>query len=1047
MLKDCWIVSRRGRALRRIGALTIASVLAWGGQDLAAQASTGTVTGQVTATSTGRALAGAQVFIPGLDLGALSSGDGRYVIERVPAGEVTVTVRMLGYSVAEQTISVGQGATVTLNFELRQQALGLDAIVVTGTPGQREARSIGNVVGRIDVSELQAVAPVRTMDQLLSGGEAGMSINFGGMGSVASGANIRIRGPGSIALGSAPLIYIDGVQVRAAESDAGPGIDSRAAPSRLNDLNPEEIESIEVIKGPAASTLYGTEASNGVINIITRRGQAGAPRISLRMGTGLNWMPSPENTYPSLFYRCRGFGDCVPGEVVEFNPLRHDREVNGVEHFRTGVPQNVGITVEGGSDQFRFLTSMDLARDEGAIPTDWRNQLNARANLTWTPSDRFNVQVGLGAVQSKLRDGEAGGLSLGIIWACPAPGCEAGTGLASGMDGGSRGFLNVRRPWVIQDSLFATQDVQRSTNSFQITYRPWDWLDQRLILGSDFGTRTSSYLALPLGGAGHGAATGARSIQTLNSRYLSFDYAATGTFDPTSTIRSSTSAGLQYRVRTETAATASSTRFSVQGLETLDAGALQTVTEVFVEDKSVGVFVQEELAWKERLFLTGAVRGDDHSAFGADFSFVAYPKLSASWVMSEESFLENVDWLDELRVRGAWGQAGQQPAAFVALRTYGPIPGPGGRGGLTPINFGNPELKPEVGEEFELGFDTSVLEGRLGVVFTYYNQTRKDALIAVPPRPSTGFPGLEFQNLGEVKNKGVELGLTSQAYQRPGLGVTLGLNIAHNTNEITNMGGVPPLVLQESNPTTEWAQQLYVEGYPLGAMFMKRVLSADIEGQGASARAVNVMCEGGAIDPRSLDGFPISRGGGGPVPCAQAPNIFQGTPIPPWEISGNTSVRIGQNLSLYAQVDYRGGHKLVEGNIAGSHIALFRHTRAIVERTDPILLGIESLGRDGRNQSGLMDASFARLRNVAATYTVPRSWAEQIGADRLSVSVSGQNLWLIWRAQTHVFGHPIMDPEASETRSTQSDPGSLTAYHQSMGPALRRVMATVRVTF
>src|SRR5690606_32818391 len=222
----------------------------------------------------------------------------------------------------------------------------------------------------------------------------------------------------------------------------------------------------------------------------------------------------------------------------------------------------------------------------------------------------------------------------------------------------------------------------------------------------------------------------------------------------------------------------------------------------------------------------------------------------------------------------------------------------------------------------------------------------------------------------EVRNRGFELSLNANAYQGRSADLDLGLVLSRNRNELVSLGGLPPQILQGNNPTTGWTHQLFVEGYPLGAIWLKKVVSADIEGVGADARAVNVMCEGGELVPGTSD---LSRGGGAAVPCAQAPYIFRGGPVPTREASGTATLTLFSNLQLFAQVDYQGGHTMVDGNSAGAHL-FFRNTREILERDDPMLLAYESLGSDGINQAGLIDASFVKLRRLSATYNLPRAW-------------------------------------------------------------------------
>jgi hypothetical protein len=402
-------------------------------------------------------------------------------------------------------------------------------------------------------------------------------------------------------------------------------------------------------------------------------------------------------------------------------------------------------------------------------------------------------------------------------------------------------------------------------------------------------------------------------------------------------------------------------------------------------------------------------------------------------VVSEESFFRNVPILNSLKLRGAWGRAGQQPDAFAAQRTYQPEVGSGGTPTLSPQNLGNPGLKPEVGEELELGFDASILNERIGLEFTFYDKKTRDAIVAVPVVPSIGFPGTQFQNIGEVANRGYEFGIHGEAFRRNNVDLSFGFKYSRNDNKINSLGGPASQVIDA--PFASYN----VVGFPLGGLFMTRIVSADLDTSGPVARAVNMMCESGPLVP----GTNFSAGGGPPVPCQDAsgrsvaPQVYWGSPIPRWEGAVNATLTLFKNLQLYAQVDFIGGHTLSSGDIRASLMS-FRNQIAIIEARDPILLGYDVL--DVRRQPGIIDAGFAKLRDISGTYTLPTSMSERFGFSRASVTVSAMNLWTIWRAQWSDFGVRHVDTEVRNVNN------GLTAYYQEGWPQLRRFLTTFRVT-
>lgn len=983
-------------------------------------------------------LHGARVVVVGGTAAAITDQLGRFRLDVPSASEVTLRATMVGYRPTERTIPV---STAEVRLVLEQMAVNLDEVVVTGTPQQASKRALGNALGKVRVSQVEEVAPAPNVQDLLSKGVPGVRVMSAG-GDVGSGGNIRIRGAGSLALSSEPLLYIDGVRVNNTGADAGGvggsiGVDSRYAPSRINDLNPDDIESIEVIKGPAAATLYGTEASNGVVNVITKKGRQGAPVVNFSSKQGANWLPDPENFFPPTYYRS------ATGEIKEFRVLRSDRvtgefpgdTISYGPWFRTGLQQGYAATVSGGTPVLGYYFSGDWDRDEGVVSYNWKNRLSGRANLTFAPNEKIGIDFGLGYVRSKYRSaGAIQPVTVRIIWACPAPGCEPGRNLPNGIDGPFRGYL-TGPPETFEQDVEGYEDLDRGTLTATARHRPVHWFSHRVTVGGDFTNQKLSELLRRSTLVGASSPQGLKMVASTRTAYVNADYAATASFKLDEALGLESSAGLQYYRKQQDAILSQGSIFPVRALETVTGGSVKTGQENFFENKTFGAYLQQQASWKNRLFLTGAIRGDDNSAFGQNFDFVVYPKLSGSWVLSEEPFFSRVPFVNSLKVRGAWGKAGQQPDVFAAVRTYAPETGDGGLPTLTPENVGNPDLKPEVGQEWEAGFDVSLFDDRIGLEFTLYNKRTTNAIAQVPAPPSAGFPGSEFRNIGEVRNRGFELGLEATAYRARNVGVDLTFKFSRNSNQIVSIGDQPFLTQSAT------FGQYHVPGFPLAGIFHRRVVSADLVTGGTQNTVTNMMCESGEVVPgtEGVNGVGFSKGGGPPVPCLQAPAVYWGNAIPIWEGAGAVSVTLFQNLQLFGQVDFVGGHRILSGDVRAAHMS-FRNSRAILERTDPILLAYDVL--DTRRQPGIMNAGFAKLRDVSATYNFPRRLAQRFGVNRASLTLSGRNLWTIWVAQRTDFGHGLVDPEIRNNDLTGQ-----TAYNQEGWPQTRRLLATLRLTF
>ena len=1029
-----------GRAVAGSAAVLMALAMAFA--PLSAQ---NTITGTVVDGATQRPLAGAQVIVEGTELGGLTDNRGRFLVLNVPSASVTVRVVMIGYQEATATATAGEAVTIAL----QETAISLDEIVVTGVVGEQAARAVGNVIGQVNAADLEELAPAQDVQRMLSATVPGVRVSMGG-GEIGAGGTTRIRGVSSLSLGAQPLVYVDGVRVNGQESSAAFGwyaFNGNAQPSRIADFNPDEIENIEIIKGPAAATLYGTEASNGVINIITKRGRTGAPRINVTMKQGANFYPNVYNMFNDVWYRCSGVSQtvdvderlkCTPGELSSFNILQIDRDVYGNEWFQTGHAQSYGADVTGGTQQITYYVSADWDRDEGVVQYNWKNKMSGRANLTYTPSEKLELNFGLGAIRSKAQAASAQqALPTAIIWGCPSPGCEAGDMNApSRIDGPYRGYI-AYLPEAYEDEIEGFQHVDRTTFSLEAKHEPYDWFTHRAIVGGDFSGVRNSELYRATGNIGQFTPWGRKTVINLNTSYFSLDYQANGIYDLGESLSFTTSGGVQYYQRQESFTLAHGETFPVEALETVSSGSEKRAEEDFLENKTFGVFMQEQIAWQDRFFITGAVRGDDNSAFGKNFDFVVYPKLSASYVISDEEFFQNtLGAVNTMKLRAAWGKAGKQPDVFDAIQTYTPTVGPEGASVLTPENIGNPDLKPEVGTEIELGFDVGIMDDLVAIEFTVYSQRTDDALVRVPVIPSKGFPGVQFRNIGQIENRGIEAAINGSVYRSDEFSVDLGATFSTFDNEIVDLGGQPPIVQSSSSLN----RQFHVEGFPLGSMFYRRVVSADLDGSSGRNVATNLMCEGGEIIAGTTN---FSRGGGAPVPCANAPEVYFGQPIPNIEGGVYTNVRIGQRLSLYALVDYVGGHHMSLGDVSGAH-RFFINSRAILERTDPILLGYEALGANGLAQSGIVSGDFIKLRTLSASYSLPESWAQQMWASRVSLTASIDNLWTMWQKSKESFGHPIMDIERARQSPTQF---GLNGYVQEGWPQITRFVSTLRFTF
>jgi TonB-linked SusC/RagA family outer membrane protein len=979
----------------------------------------GTVAGRVTDARTGAPIASVQVHIPSLELGILTQPNGRYVLSEVAVGTHEIRVERIGYHAISRQVTVGEGTT-TVDFELQEQALALDEIVVTGTAGGTQRRAIGNVVETMNVDEVLATAPVQNVQQLLSQRTTGMA-QLPVAGQVGTGAPIRIRGLSSMSLRNGPLIYIDGIRM---DSDPrrGPGTRGGSRISRLNDLNPQDIESIEIIKGPSAATLYGTEASNGVIQIITKRGAAGEARFDMSVRGGTNWLWNPEGRTPIRWRR-----NSQTGELEGFNILEQERLAGFPAVFEYGDQQGYDLSVSGGTDAVRYYTSGSWNKETGVLGYDFGKRLNLRANLELLLSEDLTVTTTTSYLQTDVRLAQnAGGFGAepfsNVIWNFP-----------STLEAPQRGwFVAPPEEWGKVETL---GENDRTILTVAAQHNPLEWFTQRLTVGLDINKEENSVLwPRQPEGASHfwGAnALGEREVERLDHRQITLDYGASATYRRSPTLAFTTSGGLQYVQRETSAITAEGAVFPAIPITTVSGGAERDGSEDFVENSTVGVYVEEQVNWRDRVFLTGAVRGDDNSAFGTDFDAAIYPKASLTWVVHEEPFW-NVDKVDQLRLRSAWGAAGQQPGTFDAPRLFDPEIGFRDNPALVPSSYGNPQLKPERSQELEYGFDLSLLNERLEVIFTRYHRWVNDAIVERPLAPSTGFTGSQIVNIGEVSGWGNELAVNARVIEGPTFDWDLGIQLSNNHNRIDDLG--PGLDFVSAG-----TQQENVRGYSIGAYFFRHLLSAEIDEEG---NVMEALCDGGT--------GPLGRDTGGqPVPCGEAPRLYGGEGSPTWLFGLNSTITLFDDLRLFARVEGNGGHLGFNSEMRAAHNIDI--TREVLCRCIP---EVQATRAFENNVMGIYEAGFVRLREAGVSYELPIPWVERIGASYGSVSLAARNLMMIWTAE-HGFdtyrdgrvmardglgGQWTWDPEIRSTGSVQAD-------YQTVMPPLASATLTLRLSF
>jgi hypothetical protein len=488
-------------------------------------------------------------------------------------------------------------------------------------------------------------------------------------------------------------------------------------------------------------------------------------------------------------------------------------------------------------------------------------------------------------------------------------------------------------------------------------------------------------------------------------------------------VTSSSTIGAQYYRRVGEFVSASGVDFATPGLRVINATAERSSGETYSENVTVGVFGQQQFGLGDRLFLTAALRADDNSAFGEEFNLVYYPKASLAWVVSEESFFRFAP-VSALRLRAAYGQAGQQPGAFDALRTYSALAGPNDVSTVTPATVGNPNLGPERGVEIEAGFDAGFLEDRVGLEFTFYRQRTRDAILLRPSAPSTGFAGSRFMNLGEIQNQGFEVMVRATPVAVRNFMWETTFSLAQNESEVLFINETEDRIVVSSGFGVE-----HRVGYPLGAWFHRRIVSADFDARGMHIKA-SMLCDNGA------GGTTACYSGNTPV----APFVYQGRGEPRHEGTFGSTFTLGERFRLYGMMDFKTGFKKWDhvtrvrcalNNICRENVAPLEFVDS-----DPLRLAAYQ-NSDQMGAEFIRDSRFVRLREVSGSYTIPTAFAQRFRASRASINLAARNLktWSPWTGQ---------DPEARFLSGARGGFGPLEQNHL---PQLTSFVTSINFSF
>ncbi len=961
-------------------------------------AAIGAVEGFVVDVASKRPLGGAVVTIKGTNLQTSTYDKGWYGL-RVPSGPQTIVARFLGYGSEEQEVFVPETTVVRRDFALQMAMSRLQETVTTATGKQRRLE-LGNDITVINADSIVATQPVTSVTDLLEGRVPGMVIQRTS-GAPGDPARIRLRGASSPRLSNDPIIIVDGIRVYSDQSGERGGnlaSSSYAAPSPLDYIDPNSIETIEVVKGPSAATLYGQDAANGVIVITTKKGQSGPARWTVSAERGMTEMPG---RYPELMVRwghpllsdARIFcpindrvasgasqgGICQADSTVRFQML-NDPDLTVLDQ---GSRTAATIGVSGGSNALTYnvtgsyrhelglvkLPTYEAERFRAVQGTDAPGWMDRPQKLTrWSATSRLVAQLGSKAdvsLSANLSRTEQQRSSLEQ---------QLGTLMSVYLDRSSGTYYQTISGWgsfIVPTTETLTKYYERATatatdftNGANLSWRPLSWLTATADAGINVVQRSDETL-LP---AGYSTSTGAGGA--LSSGRGS---SVTRTVNLRTQARIPLSHGFSLQLATGANYTGESVEDltgSILGLAKgtempIPSTSQMTVGQRDLDNSTFGWYVEPQISHK-RFWLSTGLRLDGGSTFGTRVKLPAFPKLSLSYLVSDEGFFPFKNLIPMLRLRLAYGQAGRQPGPVDKLRLYqaaAPVMIDGQPvDGVALKSIGNTKLRPERSTEFEAGFDADLLGDRLTLGFTGFRKTTTDAMLSVPLAPSVYGSGVEMlKNIGVIRNSGFEASLGARVIRTDPVSLDVQVQLSQQRNEVVELGpGVEPFY-SSGGPT--FGGERVAAGYPLFGRWAKPLLGyADANGNGTLEESEVLVGDTA---------------------------VFAGGTLPNYTANLNTTLSLLRGaISVTAGFSYDDG--MSQNNEVGRQLAPFT-----AAWNDPnASLADQARVWDPTGFSWIQTVSTFRFSSLAMTYHAPTSLAQRVGARALSFSVQGTNLGL-----------------------------------------------------
>jgi TonB-linked SusC/RagA family outer membrane protein len=804
-----------------------------------------TVTGKIAGKSdAGTGISGISILVKGTKLGAGSDNNGMYKLTgAVTPGVYTVILSGVGYKTEQVTLNVtNTKGSYVVNAELTEQVSKLDEIIVTGTSSGTTRRQLGSYVSTVKAEELTKGATGNVL-AALQGKTAGAQITQNS-GDPAGGISVRLRGISSIGSSSEPLYIVDGVIVnngtnRVTNTQSGydgNNVVGTIGQSRMVDINPQDIERVEVLNGAAAAAIYGSRANAGVVQIFTKKGKAGTPKISFNT----NLMSSSLRKKVEVNQSPTKFGGPTDGvgaltqDILQAPFATNTTAVTRYDYqdyiFQNALGTDNNISISGGNDKTKYFVSGSYFYNQGIVKNTDFQRYSVRANVDQVINKWANFTVGLNYVNSSANEKPDGNSFYSPMNAVTILGnfhdIQTRDALGNIRAVGERGRAN---PVSVIEDIKQKQTTNRIIANIGLKLKPIDNLTVDYTMGVDnysqYGTTFIPPYAYNTNTAffGGGLAldptqNGYSSVGNNNFFAINHDINATYNIDITDKINSVTQVGFSQQYEKNLYSLSQGRGLApfvqtVNGASTILPGADER-SEIAIS----GYFIQQNFKYRNQFFVTAAVRVDGSSVFGQDQRNQVYTKASGSYVISGTDFWSKLGvskWWDLAKVRLAYGESGNLTGigAYSRFNTYASSSFIGRTSLTSSGTLANENVRPERQQELEFGLDFSFLANRLGLTLNVYNKKVKDLLINRFIAPTSGFSSLQ-DNFGSLENKGFEIVLNGKPIESKNIQWEVTGIFNYNRNKAINIGQAVNLLT-----TNAGAPVAIVQGQPIGVFY------------------------------------------------------------------------------------------------------------------------------------------------------------------------------------------------------------------------------------